>query len=328
MNENKVNKEYEYSILIGYDSEGNCYEYSIKDLLDFSLEIYSKEEQVQYLDDIIQDVEHYRKSEILTDIEDLNYSLPIKLGYKEDGNIYCGDLRKMGHILIGGASGQGKGIVMKNIAISLLADKKPSDLGLIFIDPSKSVFDQFTPLCTIYNVDGDAIEPGIQSDTAVVLKTLDSLEAIQFQRLELLKTVNSINLHEYETKTGISMQNIVVLIYSYDHFAIDSDSFLKKIAHILEIGHRVGIHVVMATMRITYKFLPLMINANIPSRISLRVASKAESRTLIHSPKAVDIKQCGDMYISVPFEELQLIHGFNTSGEKIEEIVAKYYGKK
>jgi DNA segregation ATPase FtsK/SpoIIIE, S-DNA-T family len=235
--------------------------------------------------------------------------LPIALGKTISNEVFVADLAKMPHLLIAGATGQGKSVGINTIIMSLLYKKHPSQLKLILIDPKKvelSIYDKIINHYLGYLP--DATEP-IVTDTSKVVQTLHSLTIEMDDRYNLLKKASVRNINEYNQKfvqrrlnpeKGHHFMPFIVLVI--DEFADLIMTAGKEvelpISRLAQLARAVGIHLIIATQRPSVNIITGVIKANFPARLAFKVASKIDSRTILDSSGAEQLIGRGDMLLS------------------------------
>lgn len=238
-----------------------------------------------------------------------NYALPIALGKKIDNENFIVDLASMPHLLMAGATGQGKSVGINAVLISLLFKKHPSQLKFVLIDPKKV---ELTLYRTIENhflakLPGEA--EAIITDTKKVIHTLNSLCIEMDMRYDLLKDAACRNIREYNEKyadhkldksKGHQFLPFIVLVI--DEFAdlimTAGKEVETPIARLAQLARAIGIHLIIATQRPSVNIITGIIKANFPARVAFRVSSKIDSRTILDTGGADQLIGKGDMLIS------------------------------
>lgn len=214
--------------------------------------------------------------------------LPFTL-YDENRGIVQYDLAELSNILIGGASCQGKTNLMLSILCDLLSCKSSEELKLVLIDPKGCEYTPFAALDkSFFNIAGATANCGVITDLENAFTVLQELQVIVKERLELLSKSKQ-TYSEYVAQHN-DMPYIVVSIDEYGDLAIHNKKFFSIISSLAEFSHRVGIYVMMATVRYTWDFITGGIKANFPARIGMRMASSIESRIVMDSPGAETLK--------------------------------------
>ncbi len=235
--------------------------------------------------------------------------LPVALGKTIANETYTFDLTKMPHILVAGATGQGKSVGLNVIITSLLYKKHPTELKFVFIDPKKVELNLYTALEKHYLAKLPSEEEPIVNDVQKVKYTLHSLNLEMDHRYELLKKAHARNVKEYNDKFIQRRLNpekghrfmpyIVVIIDEFaDLFMTAGKEIELPIARIAQLARAVGIHMVIATQRPSTNVITGIIKANFPTRIAFKVASMIDSRTILDTPGANQLVGKGDMLIS------------------------------
>lgn len=228
------------------------------------------------------------------------YSLPIILGEDVYKRLHVVDLAALPHLLVAGATKQGKTVFLRNMIMSLLWKMDPKDLKLVFIDPKGT---ELTPLGEL---GGKYLAEGcIATDADLAEKMLSSLCLELENRYGLLQEADARNIKSYNSKRQDSrLPYIVCVCDEYADLIMGTDKALKKsiqasIIRIAEKGRAVGIHMVISTQRINADVISGLIKANFPARASFRVISRKDSETIMDCPGAEKLSGNGDMIFSV-----------------------------
>jgi DNA segregation ATPase FtsK/SpoIIIE, S-DNA-T family len=235
--------------------------------------------------------------------------LPIALGKTISNETYMFDLVKMPHILVAGATGQGKSVGINVIIASLLYKKHPSQLKFVFIDPKKVELNLYSVLENHYLAKLPNEEDPVITDIQKVKYTLNSLNVEMDQRYDLLKRAHARNVKEYNKKFISRRLNpekghrfmpyIVVVIDEFADLIMTAGKEIElPIARIAQLARAVGIHMIIATQRPSTNIITGVIKANFPTRIAFKVASMIDSRTILDTPGANQLIGKGDMLIS------------------------------
>uniref|UniRef100_UPI0032175E22 FtsK/SpoIIIE family DNA translocase n=1 Tax=uncultured Draconibacterium sp. TaxID=1573823 RepID=UPI0032175E22 len=235
--------------------------------------------------------------------------LPVALGKTISNETFLFDLAKMPHILVAGATGQGKSVGINAIITSLLYKKHPAQLKFVFIDPKKVELNIYSVLEKHYLAKlPDAEEPVI-TDIQKVKNTLNSVNIEMDARYDLLKAAKARNIKEYNRKFISRRLNpekghkfmpyIVVIIDEFADLIMTAGKEIElPIARIAQLARAVGIHMVIATQRPSTNIITGVIKANFPARIAFKVASMIDSRTILDTPGANQLIGRGDMLIA------------------------------
>ncbi len=257
--------------------------------------------------------------------------LPIALGKTIANEVFVADLAKMPHLLIAGATGQGKSVGINTILMSLLYKKHPSQVKLVLIDPKKVELFPYANLEKHFlGFLPDADEP-IITDTTKVIHTLNSLTIEMDERYDLLKKARARNIKEYNdkfTKRKLNPQNghrflpfIVLVIDEFADLIMTAGKEVElPIARIAQLARAVGIHMIIATQRPTTNIITGMIKANFPARISFKVTSQVDSRTILDAKGAEQLIGRGDMLLTVGSDILRLQCAFVDTPE-VERVI-------
>jgi DNA segregation ATPase FtsK/SpoIIIE, S-DNA-T family len=235
--------------------------------------------------------------------------LPVAMGKTISNETYTFDLTKMPHILIAGATGQGKSVGLNVIITSLVFKKHPSELKFVFIDPKKVELNLYTVLEKHYLAKLPSEEDGIISDIQNVKYTLNSLNLEMDMRYDLLKKVHVRSIKEYNDKFTQRRLNpekghrflpyIVVIIDEFADLIMTAGKEIEfPIARIAQKARAVGIHMIIATQRPSTNIITGVIKANFPTRMAFKVVSMIDSRTILDTPGANQLIGKGDMLIS------------------------------
>jgi DNA segregation ATPase FtsK/SpoIIIE, S-DNA-T family len=258
-------------------------------------------------------------------------NLPIALGKTVLNEDFVADLTKMPHLLIAGATGQGKSVGINAILMSLLVKMHPAELKLVLIDPKKVELYPYSGIKRHFMAMTPNQNEPIITDTSRVLKTLKSLVIEMEGRYDLLKQANARNLDEYNTKfkrrrlnpdNGHRFLPYIVLVI--DEFADLIMTAGKEIEHsiqrLAQLARAVGIHLVIATQRPSVNIITGIIKANFPARIAFKVASKIDSRTILDAGGADQLIGQGDCLLSINGEIVRLQAPYVDTAE-VEEVI-------
>jgi S-DNA-T family DNA segregation ATPase FtsK/SpoIIIE len=238
--------------------------------------------------------------------QECNYDLAIALGKTISNETYVFDLAKMPHLLVAGATGQGKSVGLNCIITSLLYKKHPSQLKFVLIDPKKVELTLYSKLEKHYLAKIPDAEEAIITDTHKVIYTLNSLTIEMDQRYDLLKKAGVRNIKEYNHKFIKRHLNpekghrylpyIVVIVDEFADLIMTAGKEVETpLARLAQLARAVGIHLVIATQRPTTNIITGVIKANFPARIAFRVASMIDSRTILDASGANQLIGRGDM---------------------------------
>ena len=235
--------------------------------------------------------------------------LPIALGKTITNEVFMADLAKIPHLLVAGATGQGKSVGLNAIITSLLYKKHPNELKLVLIDPKKVEFSIYNPIVNHFMAqiptDNDD-EEAIITDVTKVIKTLNSLCALMDHRYDLLKLAGARKITEYNKKFLERKLNpndgheympyVVVIIDEFGDLIMTAGKEIESpIARIAQLARAVGIHMVIATQRPTTKIITGNIKANFPGRIAFRTMARIDSMTILDQTGANQLIGRGDM---------------------------------
>lgn len=246
-----------------------------------------------------------------------NMALPIALGKTISNEVFVTDLAKMPHLLMAGATGQGKSVGLNAILTSLLYKKHPSQLKFVLVDPKKVELTLFNKIERHYLAKLPDNEEPIITDTKKVIFTLNSLCIEMDQRYDLLKDAACRNIKEYNTKfidrklnpeKGHRYLPYIVLVIDElaDLMMTAGKEVETPIARLAQLARAIGIHLVVATQRPSVNVITGIIKANFPARLSFRVTSKIDSRTILDAGGADQLIGQGDMLLSMGSEMIRL----------------------
>ncbi|MXV52559.1 DNA translocase FtsK [Pedobacter sp. HMF7647] len=280
------------------------------------------------------------RSVLATDkFQNTTMDLPIALGKTISNEVYIGDLAKMPHLLVAGATGQGKSVGINSILVSLLYKKHPAELKFVLVDPKKVELTLFRKIERHFLAKLPGEADAIITDTKKVINTLNSLCIEMDQRYDLLKNGQVRNLKEYNHKfvqrklnpeNGHKFMPFIVLII--DEFADLMMTAGKEvetpIARLAQLARAVGIHLVIATQRPSVNIITGTIKANFPARLAFRVLSKIDSRTILDSGGADQLIGRGDMLLSTGSDLIRLQCAFvdTPEVERISDFIGDQRG--
>ena len=250
--------------------------------------------------------------------QDAKMELPIALGKTITNDVFMVDLAKIPHLLVAGATGQGKSVGLNAIITSLLYKKHPNELKLVLVDPKKVEFSVYAPLASHFmaTLPENEDEP-IITDVTKVVRTLNSLCKLMDSRYDLLKLARARNVKDYNEKfinhqLDLSkgheyMPYIVVVIDEFGDLIMTAGKEVElPIARIAQLARAVGIHMIIATQRPTTNIITGTIKANFPGRMAFRVMSQMDSRTILDQKGADQLVGRGDMLILVGNEPVRV----------------------
>jgi S-DNA-T family DNA segregation ATPase FtsK/SpoIIIE len=265
--------------------------------------------------------------------------LPIALGKTISNEVFIADLAKMPHLLVAGATGQGKSVGINAILVSLLYKKHPSELKFVLVDPKKVELTLFRKIERHFLAKLPDEADAIITDTKKVVNTLNSLCIEMDQRYDLLKDAQVRNLKEYNAKyvsRKISdpekhryLPFIVLVIDEFADLMMTAGKEVEQpIARIAQLARAVGIHLVIATQRPSVNVITGTIKANFPARLAFRVLSKIDSRTILDAGGADQLIGRGDMLLSTGSDLIRLQCAFvdTPEVEKISDFIGNQRG--
>jgi S-DNA-T family DNA segregation ATPase FtsK/SpoIIIE len=260
--------------------------------------------------------------------------LPMALGKTISNETFVVDLAKMPHLLMAGATGQGKSVGLNAILTSLLYSKHPAEVKFILVDPKKVELTLFNKIERHYLAKLPDTEEAIITDNTKVINTLNSLCIEMDNRYELLKDAMVRNIKEYNTKFKARKLNpeqghkflpyIVLVVDEFADLIMTAGKEVEApIARLAQLARAIGIHLIIATQRPSVNVITGIIKANFPARIAFRVTSKIDSRTILDSQGADQLIGKGDMLFTQGNTLLRLQCAFVDTPEvdKITEFI-------
>jgi S-DNA-T family DNA segregation ATPase FtsK/SpoIIIE len=238
--------------------------------------------------------------------QEAEMELPIALGKNISNETYVVDLSKMPHLLMAGATGQGKSVGLNAVLTSLLYKKHPSEVKFVLVDPKKVELTLFNKIERHYLAKLPDTDEAIITDNKAVIKTLNSLCIEMDNRYEMLKNAMCRNIKEYNAKFkqrklnpdsgNVFLPYIVLIIDEFADLIMTAGKEVETpIARLAQLARAVGIHLIIATQRPSVNVITGIIKANFPARIAFRVTSKIDSRTILDSGGADQLIGKGDM---------------------------------
>ena len=268
-----------------------------------------------------------------------NFSLPIAIGKKIDNDNFIVDLTSMPHLLMAGATGQGKSVGLNAILVSLLYKKHPSQLKFVLIDPKKVELSIYSKIQNHFLAKLPGEEDAIITDTKKVIHTLNALCIEMDNRYDLLKEAGTRNIREYNEKFVNRKLNpekghqylpfIVLVIDEFADLIMTAGKEVEMpLARLAQLARAIGIHLIIATQRPSVNIITGTIKANFPARIAFKVSSKIDSRTILDVGGAEQLIGKGDMLISYNGELTRLQCAFVDTPEvdKITEYIGDQRG--
>ncbi len=249
--------------------------------------------------------------------QDTKFELPVALGKTISNETYVFDLTRMPHLLVAGATGQGKSVGLNAIITSLLYKKHPSQLKFVLVDPKKVELTLYSKLERHFLAKIPDTEDAIITDTQKVITTLTSLTMEMDQRYNLLKLAHVRNIKEYNEKFIKRKLNpdkghrylpyIVLIIDEFADLIMTAGREVENpIARLAQLARAIGIHLIIATQRPTTNIITGVIKANFPARLAFRVMSVIDSRTILDMAGANQLIGRGDLLISSGTEPVRL----------------------
>ncbi len=267
------------------------------------------------------------------------FSLPIAIGKRIDNENFIVDLASMPHLLMAGATGQGKSVGLNAILVSLLYKKHPSQLKFVLVDPKKVELSIYRTIENHFLARLPNEEESIITDTKKVIHTLNALCIEMDNRYDLLKEAGCRNIREYNEKFNARKLNpekghaflpfIVLVVDEFADLIMTAGKEVEMpIARLAQLARAVGIHLIIATQRPSVNIITGTIKANFPARIAFKVSSKIDSRTILDIGGAEQLIGKGDMLISYNGELVRLQCAFVDTPEvdKVVDFIAAQRG--
>jgi S-DNA-T family DNA segregation ATPase FtsK/SpoIIIE len=262
------------------------------------------------------------------------FELPIALGKTISNEIFIADLAKMPHLLMAGATGQGKSVGLNAVLISLLYKKHPSQVKFVLVDPKKVELTLFKKIERHFLAKLPNAEDAIITDNTKVVHTLNSLCIEMDNRYALLEDAQVRNIKEYNVKFVNRKLNpteghkylpyIVLVVDEFADLIMTAGKEVETpIARLAQLARAIGIHLIIATQRPSVNIITGTIKANFPARIAFRVTSKIDSRTILDSGGADQLIGRGDMLLSTGNDLIRIQCAFvdTPEVEKITEFI-------
>ncbi len=259
------------------------------------------------------------------------FDLAVAIGKNISNETFVFDLAKMPHILVAGATGQGKSVGLNAIITSLLYKKHPAQLKFVFVDPKKVELSIYSRIESHFLAKLPDEEEAIITDVQKVIYTLNSLCIEMDARYDLLKKAHVRNIKEYNTKFIARKLNpekghkylpyIVLVIDEFADLIVTAGKEVETpIARLAQLARAIGIHLIIATQRPSANVITGIIKANFPARIAFRTISAIDSRTILDSQGANQLIGRGDMLISMGSEMVRIQCAFIDTPE-VDELV-------
>jgi S-DNA-T family DNA segregation ATPase FtsK/SpoIIIE len=265
--------------------------------------------------------------------------LPICLGKSISNEIFVADLAKMPHLLMAGATGQGKSVGINSILVSLLYKKHPSQLKFVLVDPKKVELSLYETLEKHFLAKLPGEEDAIITDTKKVVTTLNALCMEMDERYDLLKKAGCRNLKEYNHKflnRQLNPQNghkflpyIVLVVDEFADLIMTAGKEVEMpIARLAQLARAIGIHLILATQRPSVNIITGTIKANFPARIAFKTTSKIDSRTILDTGGSEQLIGRGDMLLSMGSDMIRLQCGFvdTPEVERVRDFISDQQG--
>lgn len=241
--------------------------------------------------------------------QETNYELPMAMGATISNDVYIADLAAMPHILVAGATGQGKSVGLNTIIASLLYKKHPAELKFVLIDPKRVEFSLYNALERHFLAKLPDEEEAIVTNMDNVVKTLNSLCVEMERRYDLLKDAHVVKITKYNElfiqkklnpeKGHRYLPYIVIIVDEFaDLIMVAGKQVETPIARIAQMARAVGMHMIIATQRPSTNVITGLIKANFPGRVAFRVSQMVDSKTILDRPGANQLIGRGDMLFS------------------------------
>ena len=268
-----------------------------------------------------------------------NFELPIGLGKTISNESFVTDLTKMPHLLVAGATGQGKSVGLNAILTSLLFKKHPSQLKFVLIDPKRVELTLYSKIERHYLAKLPDMDEAIITDTKQVVRTLNSLCVEMDTRLDLMHDARVRNIKEYNEKFIARKLNpneghrflpyIVLVVDEFADLIITAGREVETpITRLAQLARAIGIHLIIATQRPSVNIITGTIKANFPARLAFRVISKIDSRTILDTGGADQLIGRGDMLLSTGSDLIRIQCAFVDihEVEKVTEFIGEQRG--
>ncbi|MCU0346336.1 MAG: DNA translocase FtsK [Saprospiraceae bacterium] len=285
------------------------------------IEVPNKNKQIVALKELLMS-DKFKRSKM---------DLPIALGKSISNEVFVVDLAKMPHLLIAGATGQGKSVGINAVLLSILYKKHPSQVKLVLVDPKKVELFPYARLLNHFLAFLPGQEEPITTDTKRVVNTLNSLVIEMDTRYDLMKKAHVRNITEYNEKfvarklnpqSGHNFMPFIVLVI--DEFAdlimTAGKEIELPIGRLAQLARAVGIHLIIATQRPSVNIITGVIKANFPARIAYKVSAKVDSRTILDASGAEQLVGRGDMLFSVGGDMVRLQCAFVDTPE-VDQVI-------
>ncbi len=285
------------------------------------IEVPNKNKQIVALKELLMS-DKFKRSKM---------DLPIALGKSISNEVFVVDLAKMPHLLIAGATGQGKSVGINAVLLSILYKKHPSQVKLVLIDPKKVELFPYARLLNHFLAFLPGQEEPITTDTKRVVNTLNSLVIEMDTRYDLMKKAHVRNIQEYNDKFVARKLNpqsghmfmpfIVLVIDEFADLIMTAGKEIElPIGRLAQLARAVGIHLIIATQRPSVNIITGVIKANFPARIAYKVSAKVDSRTILDASGAEQLVGRGDMLFSVGGDMVRLQCAFVDTPE-VDQVI-------
>lgn len=293
------------------------------------IEVPNKKPQIVSLKEVLKSPKY----------QDSKMELPIALGKTISNEVFVVDLAKMPHLLIAGATGQGKSVGINTILMSLLYKKHPSELKLVLVDPKRVELPIYADIETHYLAKLPGEAEAIITDTTKVIHTINSLCIEMDNRYTLLQKARVRNLKEYNAKFIDRKLNpndghmflpfIVLVIDEFADLIMTAGKEVElPIGRLAQLARAVGIHLIVATQRPSVKIITGLIKANFPARLAFKVTSNVDSRTILDGKGAEQLIGRGDMLLSVGGTSMIRLQCAFVDTPEVEDVIGQISSQK
>lgn len=245
--------------------------------------------------------------------------LPLCLGVDIKGEPFFADLAKMPHLLVAGTTGSGKSVGLNTFILSLIKLKKPQDLKFVLIDPKRIEF-------SVYNNQKYMLMP-VVTDNEIAVKSLEYLVGEMNRRYALLEENMAKNVKGLNEKSEVHLPYIVCVIDEFSDLVMSEKGVEKSIIMLAQKARAAGIHIILATQRPSVDVVTGVLKANFPIRMSYKVASSTDSRTVLDATGAEKLIGRGDALFLQGNGDIKRLHGAYMSDSDIEKMLEPYRGK-
>lgn len=255
--------------------------------------------------------------------QDTTMKLPLAIGIDTNNQVFMTDLTILHHLLISGCTGQGKTMALYAIIMSLLYKKSPNEVKFVLIDP-KSELTVFASIAEHYMLYNEEKTPPVFTEIDQIIYVLDKLQQSMNYRYKLLKQTGAKNIDEYNRKNSDNDKTMPYIVFIIDEFGdlmiMAKERFISSLILLAQLGHHVGIHLIITTQNRNTNIISGIIKANFPGRLAFRVTSKYDSLFILDQPGAEKLTRAGDFLFSSDAGELIRGQGALVEISDIEKI--------